>query len=228
MFQSAAELKRRDLVQQRGIWRAVLPQAIANRLATEALQNIPFSLIERELVNGAPERLLRSFSRRLGYLHTCKKAVAVVHRWLSDGGLLSKVLELDELSRTVFRNVAPVSPDAALAALERNFESRRADPATIEGPDFFLHLLRSLAYEATLFERCAALISQVVQRSSKDQRAKAAEDGFSSLFTIYLSGTLASIEQRVGVTHLLNSNESRAWACRSRRGVTDTSIQLNA
>src|SRR2546421_9743622 len=33
MFQSAVELGRRGLVQRRGVWRAVLPQAIANRLA---------------------------------------------------------------------------------------------------------------------------------------------------------------------------------------------------
>jgi hypothetical protein len=37
MYASVAELKRRELAQQRGEWRAVLPHAIANRLASKAL-----------------------------------------------------------------------------------------------------------------------------------------------------------------------------------------------
>jgi len=41
VFQALAELKRRVLLQHRGPWRAVLPQAIANRLAATALENIP-------------------------------------------------------------------------------------------------------------------------------------------------------------------------------------------
>ena len=74
MFQSAVELGRRGLVQRRGVWRAVLPQAIANRLAARALQDIPTTIIEKHLVNEAPERLLRSFSRRLGYLDSSQEA----------------------------------------------------------------------------------------------------------------------------------------------------------
>jgi hypothetical protein len=66
MFQSAVELGRRRLVQRRGVWRAVLPQAIANRLAARALQDIPAALIEKHLVNEAPERLLRSFPEDSG------------------------------------------------------------------------------------------------------------------------------------------------------------------
>jgi len=54
------------------VWRAVLPHAIANRLAALALQNIPKSTIEAQLVNGPSARLLQSFSRRLGYLDGSK------------------------------------------------------------------------------------------------------------------------------------------------------------
>ena len=40
VYAAVAELKRRDLLQERTEWRAVLPHAIANRLAALALQNI--------------------------------------------------------------------------------------------------------------------------------------------------------------------------------------------
>ncbi len=41
LFGDISELKRRDIIQQRGVWRAVLPHAIANRLAQKALEKIP-------------------------------------------------------------------------------------------------------------------------------------------------------------------------------------------
>src|SRR5262249_27686294 len=40
LFGFIAELRNRDLVQQRSVWRAVLPHAIANRLAAMALEEI--------------------------------------------------------------------------------------------------------------------------------------------------------------------------------------------
>ena len=41
LFRDIAELKRRELIQSRGVWRAVLPHAIANRLAGRAIESIP-------------------------------------------------------------------------------------------------------------------------------------------------------------------------------------------
>ena len=90
LFQAVAELRRHGLVQQRAVWRAVLPQAIANRLAARALQNIPSAVLEARLVNGAPSRLMRSFSRRLGYLDSSNEARALVRRWLEPGAWLPK------------------------------------------------------------------------------------------------------------------------------------------
>jgi hypothetical protein len=84
-YRHVGELLRRELVQQRGVWRAVLPHAIANRLATRALEDTPFDLINQQLIDGGTERLARSFSRRLSFLHDHPRAVAIVERWLADG-----------------------------------------------------------------------------------------------------------------------------------------------
>jgi hypothetical protein len=73
MYAGVAELKQRDLVQARAKWRAVLPHAVANRLAKRALQTIPPAKVKSVLVDNAPERILRSFSRRLGYLDDSKE-----------------------------------------------------------------------------------------------------------------------------------------------------------
>lgn len=119
IYRHVRELLRRDLVQHRGVWRAVLPHAIANRLAARALEDIPYNLINQQLVEGGTDRLARSFSRRLSFLHDHPRSVDIVNGWLSVGGLLGDVATLNDLGRAMFENVAPVTPEAALSALER-------------------------------------------------------------------------------------------------------------
>ncbi len=120
MFKHSAELQRRGLVQRRGQWRAILPHAIANRLAALALQNIPPSAMESCFMLNGRERLLKSFSRRLGYLNDSLQARSIVSGWLSPGGMLEKPEEFNDLGYAIFYNIAPVEPERALSALERS------------------------------------------------------------------------------------------------------------
>lgn len=210
-YRHVGELLRRDLVQQRGVWRAVLPHAIANRLAARALQDIPYDLINQQLVDGGTERLARSFSRRLSFLHDHPRAIAIVKRWLAPDGLLGDLAALNDLSRAMFENVAPVLPEAALAALERAGDCP-PDVAIMVWQQH-LSLLRLLAYDPPLFERSAQILAQTSTQSTDGREAKHTSDTFVSLFTIYLSGTHASIEQRLGVIErLLRSGEAKARA----------------
>ncbi len=195
------ELLRRDLVQQRSVWRAVLPHAIANRLAARALEDTPYDLIDQQLVTGGTARLARSFSRRLAFLHEHPRAVAIVDRWLSPGGLLAEATTFNDLGRAMFENVAPVSPAAALKVLERTGGSDPEVAATVLRRH--LSLLRSLAYDPRLFERSAALLALAATKNSDEREAKGASDTFTSFFTIHLSGTHATIEQRLEVIERL-------------------------
>jgi hypothetical protein len=197
LYRHVSELLRRDLTQKRGVWRAVLPHAVANRLAALALENIPYDLIHQQIVEGGTEHLARSFSRRLSYLHQHPEAVAIVERWLAPGGLLGDVSELNELGRAMFANAAPVLTEAALLALERA-ENRGSSVAVIL---WCRHrsLIRSLAYDPVLFERSVRLLTRAALENVDGQDAKEASNVFASLFTIYLSGTHATIKQRLDV-----------------------------
>jgi hypothetical protein len=198
VFRGVAELQRRDLVQQRSVWRAVLPHAIANRLAALALQNVPFATIEAQLVKGAPERLLKSFSRRLGYLHGSKEAVAIVEKWLATDGLLGNVANLNEVGEAMLNNVAPAAPEAALAAFERALFGPESDNAVVSCAKY-VRLIRSLAHDPPLFERCTALLLKFAEETGEDGKSNSAASVFASLFFLYLSGTHATIEQRLRV-----------------------------
>ena len=195
IFGHVATLYKRGLVQRRGRWRAVLPHAISNRLASMALERVPRSKVEAELINGAPARLLRSFSRRLGYLHNSAPAVDIVQNWLSDGGLLADVGKLNNVGESAFKNVAPASPEFALCALERAFDVGKSQS---EAPDLgrFVLLVRSIAYDPSLFDRCIDLLAKLHTVELTNGGRVDVENVLKSLFYIYLSGTQASTSQR--------------------------------
>ena len=208
VYAGVAELKRRDLLQERTGWRAVLPHAIANRLATLALQDIPMDTITDALVTSAPARLRRSFSRRLGYLDGSKEARTIVEGWLATGGMLADVPNLGEDERAMLANVAPILPDAALLAIEHAL--RGADEATLKRSTHVKQLLRSLAYDPAQFERAVVLLSKFAQLSDADDvRESEAARIFKSLFYIVLSGTHAPVQMRLKVLEsLLRSDDA--------------------
>ncbi|MGY6644832.1 MAG: hypothetical protein ACXIVD_06385 [Salinarimonas sp.] len=208
IYRSIREIQRRNLIQLRSVWRAVLPHAIANQLAARALEDTPLDLIEQQLVTEGTERLARSFSRRLSFLNDSPRAVEIVERWLAPSGLLGDITTLNDLRCTMFENVAPVSPAATLAALERAGESD--PPAVAKIWHQHRSILRSLAYDAVLFERSLEMLARAATQSSDESDRKEASDTFLSLFTIHLSGTHATIEQRIVVVErLLRSREEK-------------------
>jgi hypothetical protein len=196
VFTAAAELKRRDLLQQRGPWRAILPHAIVNGLAARALQNIPYSVIESALVFGS-ERLLRSFSRRLGYLSDSKETQAIVRGWLAPGGMLADILNLTELGRAIFQNVAPVLPEATLGALEAVFAN--ADKETLLRGGHYIRLLHALAYDPALFERAVKLLCKFAEVLDEGNFEGEAVKAVTSLFYIVGSGTHAPLSMRLKI-----------------------------
>lgn len=206
IYAGVAELKQRDLVQARAKWRAVLPHAIANRLAKRALQTIPPAKVRSVLVDNAPERILLSFSRRLGYLDDSKEAQSLVKAWLAPGGLLDDLPNLNELGRAILTNVAPVAPEEVLGALENVLAN--SDEAAFARCHHFVRLLRSIAYEPSFFLRSLALLVKFAVRPSGDNTDNEATQVVESLFHVSLSGTHAPVEMRVRAAEgLLDSNE---------------------
>ena len=213
LFRNIQELKERELVQQRSKWRAVLPHALANKLAQRALGRTMPTMISAVLVSERPGRLLKSFSHRLGYLHYSDKAQALVGEWLSEGGLLGQVDKLNPLELDMLRNVAPVNPEATLAALERSL----GIPGGVEGITPLSErrykiaaLIANLAFDAGLFERASALLARFVIAEAATQKFNSTRGVFDGLFQLYLSGTHASVQQRLNcIDTLLSSPNTR-------------------
>lgn len=199
-----AKLKERDLVQRRSVWRAVLPHAIANRLAALALSEIPHELIESKFDT---PRLMKSFSRRLGFLHECNEARHIVDKWLRSDDWLGDVTVLNDLGLTMLENIAPVSPEAVLRAVERGLSGPNVIGLTSErSRRRITNVLYSVAYDANLFDRCvvAMIPLELAEQIGNTRATKSVMEG---LFYLHLSGTHATVEQRVKIVEGLLASD---------------------
>lgn len=190
LFRQVAELKRRKLVQTRSKWRAVLPHALANRLAKQALENIPKNKIVSAFQQH--ERLLKSFSRRLGYLHDSPEACAIATDWMNSEEWLKNPLRLSELRVDLFQNLAPIVPERALKNIETAVQNHQGDELN-GSEDWVLRLVHHLAYEIDFFERAARIYIIYKEKQNKSNN----NDGWKELFSLQLSGTLAPPEKRI-------------------------------
>lgn len=203
-----AELERRGLLQQRGRWRAVLPHAIANGLASRMIQSAPRDKLYAALIEEGGDRIARSFSRRLGFLHDCPKAVAMASRMLAGGGKLEDLPALSELEQQMFANLAPVDPRGALEAIERAMDNLLSIDSCHRAR--FSHVARSIAYEPEYFYNAASILVRFTLVESGGYNLEPARSMLRSLFYCHLSGTQASPEQRQKVVRdLISSRDEK-------------------
>ena len=210
LYRDITELQSRGLVQARSVWRAVLPHAIANRLAKDALSSIPTQTVVNALMSRGSERLIKSFSRRLGYLHDCEPAIEIAKEWLKPNGWIGETnCNLNPFGLAVFENIAPVAPEAALTMLERTVEESDGLKRLLRHE--FIRLLRHIAYEAELFQRSVKLLSQLALLERPDiNNNSSAGRTLSNLFHIVLSGTHAPVQMRAAIINGLIDSSAQA------------------
>jgi len=187
---------------------AVLPHPIANRLAKHALENISTGVISDNFNESTDERILKSFSRRLGYLPKCEEAKIIANDWLNENGLLHKLYAegKSELAWVLLTNIAPISTKEVLLHIETL--AKQPEFCTRKNKQFteITRLIRSIAYDEQYFDKCAKLLCQFTLSEDKNENNNSIRDILKSLFQLYLSGTHATKEQRLGVINNLISS----------------------
>ena len=210
LYRASQTLVDRQLAQVRGRWRAILPHAVAKRLAEGALRNIDARKIIRAIQGLPTPRLLMSFGRRLGYLHDHEVAENIVELWLSPDGILHDLGKLNFHEMQLLRNIAPVAPGKVLQTLEDHASELSAGEffSNISPRDTeVVSLLLAIAYEQELFERCVHLLAKLSLghfRASEQRGIR-----FVGLFQLYLSGTEAppDLRERVMRSYLASADQ---------------------
>lgn len=203
-------LKNKDIVQQRGKWRAILPHALANHLAKELISKKLVSQIDH-FTKGMPARLQTSFIKRLSYLHDVPKVKEVVNLWLNnDGWLGEKILNnsYDSQDLVKIRLLSIIAEDQLLALIEQK-HSLDGIFLTRENPHFveLSRLIRSLAYQKHNFKNAFKLLIYFAKNEKENERNNSIRDLVTSLFRLYTSETLADLEQKKEILNELKSQE---------------------
>ena len=202
LYESLVEMRKRDVVQARGRFRAVLPQAIANPLAAHALDRIPTGHFDQFCTKLTP-RMLKSVSRRIGFLHDSAAAQAVVARWLQADGPLGDLMAKGDGGFQIISNIAPVAPEAVLAKLEKDLDHEFARQQTCVSlspcpprRNQWFRLIKAIGYDARLFDRAVNLLAHFLGGQRDGESNDSVLEAFSDFFHISLSGTQATPEQR--------------------------------
>lgn len=202
LFRTVGILLDRDIMQKRGPWRAILPHAIANRLAASALNSYPVDHLRKSFEAPGNERLLMSFAHRLGLLHNHPIAKEIVDIWLQPDGLLDPLLELDDYTARILNYVAPVSPKVLLDRIEAELTANNFEGMELHYNQrriAITNLLQLLAYEPSTFERCIKLLICLAVQEDPSNNYETARNKVTRFFQPYLSGTHASLEQRIAI-----------------------------
>lgn len=207
-----AELVRRGIAQQRGDMRAILPEALARHFAANALAAIDNDDILRAVMDEERERLLKSFSRRLGYMHGNKYARKIADRLFAPGGFLDvQGKRPSKLQTTVLENIAPMLPELTLEFIKRAIGG---DSLSVKSPHLkkYARLLYHLAYDGEMFGDAAGLLSRLALLDPGHRVSEYARDILRPLFYYSLSGTCAPLETRLEfVKTLMESQQPEKW-----------------
>jgi len=213
LHRGQAELLRRQLVQQRGEWRAILPHALANRLAKRALENIPPAEINAELLKPENQRLFRSCAHRLGYLHDFQPAFRLANSWVTPGGPLYDIGSCNEESLSALQYIAPVFPETVLQLIEDT--AAGSGFASRDNPHFnvFVGLLGQLAYDDDKFDRAVAVMLKFAEGEKSGENSNSIVSQMRQLFSLHLSGTQATPSRRCAFVGKLLKSGSSTTAC---------------
>ena len=203
------ELLRRGLLQQRGQWRAILPHAIANALAKRIIASETTDELSSAFIENATERIARSFSRRIGYLHECPEAASIASQLFAEEGGLGDLKALSDFKQQMFMNLAPVCPLDALAAIERTVVAGDYFNSVSLFKDRFAQTLRKIAYDPDYFDRAVRVLQKVALTEPETSNGNSAKNMFISLFSCLLSGSQARPEQRHNVARKLLQSDNQ-------------------
>lgn len=195
VFGMVEELKQRQIVQKRGNMRAVLPHALANKLAIDFLKKYPCNQIIEVISKNS--RLCLSFFRRLKFLHLSSEAQFIAKTFfktLSDTDFINANGQLIEKIRCVMI----LNPEMILKRLESIDESLFF---ARENKNFYeiVNMLSYIAFDKDLFKRSVELIIRFVLSEREGENYNSTRNILYNLFHAYLSFTHAPLVTRLEI-----------------------------
>lgn len=195
---NVAKLEDMQLVQSRGEMRALLPHGLSNKLASDFLKTIPVDRLVNALTKNY--RVFLSFSKRLKYINKDTNAQKVAIELLDNSDLFSDFSNISNQNIKILSYLGPLAPEKILRKIENNDETFFSLDNKNRGE--FANILVDLAYEQDQFDRAIDLLFNFALLE-EDTHRNSTRNSTKRLFQLLLSGTHASIEQRLESVQLL-------------------------
>ena len=201
------QLKAKDVVQQRGDFRAILPHVLANHLSKQALQWIDDDELHDIFVK-MPNRLQRSMIKRLSYLHDNEVICNFVQKILTKEGFIGKKLldgSISEEEINYLRLLSHIEPRAILELIEER-HTRDNLFSTSENPHIskIEYLIKLLSYKYENFSQSFNLLLAIAKNKPKDSSTQST---LTSMFSLYTSESLATLDLKKPLLQQLFDNK---------------------
>ncbi len=196
IYRNVSELNKRQIIQKRGNMRALLPHAIANRLADDLLNSLPIEFIINEIQKS--NRLELSVFRRLKFLHDKEYSIKIAEIYMSKYDFE----KCNEMEMEILQCIKVISPEKLLYKIEQidneHFFSR-------DNEKFYewVRILSYIAYDRKYFNRSVILLIKFAKTEKVGENCNSVRDVVYKLFHIMLSGTHATINERIEIVNIL-------------------------
>lgn len=147
------ELKKRDILQIRGKWCAILPHALSNYLAKRSIQYFREIGIRKELIFAGTERMKTSFAHRISFLGNDDIVSRIAEEWLKTE--FRDLASVRKCQADCFSYLAKVKPQIALEYIERDWDRLRDYSYQMNK---FMRIVSDLVYCPDYFAQCIELL----------------------------------------------------------------------
>ncbi len=210
-YKNIKEINNRRLLQSRGQWSALLPQAVANRIASRALDTFTKNTLNTVFLNPNEDRLLSSFCHRLSFLHNISRASAIAEDFLGPTGVFGrKGLLLNDLDRQKIYFLLSIDFAVSLNYFQRLVDLVEETPIDYRFRSnirWIVNSLLVLAYFPENFEQALGLVETLLlSQKSVEIIDSGVVEQIKNLFWSKFSRTSASPDMRH--KHISNLFES--------------------
>lgn len=184
--------EKRGIVLKRGHYFQAGPIPLAARLGANRLERMTAEDLQACFSN-APDKLKRSFLKRLRWFDTSPVARAFARFMLGEEGIGTRVALNSEFGSQCLDGLVHVDPDAAMATIDRVFGdmTRSQLHLVIDGRRYLVWSLEKLAFRKSSFDRAATLLRRLAASENEAGIGNNATGQFVQLFQLHLSGSEA-------------------------------------